>query len=217
MPNKKQLVVFVVLVLFTWAVCLIFPPLRGTSPSESIVDVPYCETVYWILAAVQAVILLTIPISFIAVERSSNTLKVGLILGVAMIVVGLVSSMVGIGGGILMNPLVLALGLDPKQATATTAVIIFVTSSSTALSFALGGYFPPSSDMWILIMPFFGALLGKTIIAKLISMTGRLSVLVILLGTVVAIGGIVTLVTGILNTIDNAEAGQNVLEFGDFC
>ncbi|KAF4692031.1 hypothetical protein FOZ62_024142 [Perkinsus olseni] len=134
-----------------------------------------------------------------------------------MIVIGLIASMVGIGGGLLMNPLVLSLGLDPKQSTATTTIVIFATSTSTALSFALGGYFPPASDMWITVMPFAGALLGKTIVAKLVSMTGRLSALVLLLGTMVAIGGVTTITSGIISVVDDAENGENIMQFGSFC
>ncbi|EER15969.1 hypothetical protein Pmar_PMAR003428 [Perkinsus marinus ATCC 50983] len=53
-------------------------------------------------------------------------------------VIGLIASMVGIGGGLLMNPLVLSLGLDPKQSTATTAIVIFATSTSGTITVISG-------------------------------------------------------------------------------
>lgn len=90
-------------------------------------------------------------------------------------------------------------------------------SSGTALSFALGGYFPPASDLWIVVMPFIGALLGKTIVARLIAKTGRMSMLVLLLGTVVIIGGITTISTGIVSVVKGALNGEEVVQFGSFC
>lgn len=66
-------------------------------------------------------------------------------------------------------------------------------------------------------MPFIGALLGKTIVGKLVSLTGRLSVLVILLGTMVAIGGTITVISGIISLVHDAGNGENILQFGSFC
>ncbi|KAF4701680.1 hypothetical protein FOZ62_001784 [Perkinsus olseni] len=217
MPSTKKLIYYMTVVAVIWTICLIFPPLTGNSSTGSVIGVPYCEEVYWVLAAVQGVILLLIPAGYVAVERSPGTVKTGSILMGSMIVIGLISSIVGISGGLFMIPVVLSLGLDPKQSTATTAIVIFATSTSTALSFALGGYFPPASDMWITVMPFAGALLGKTIVAKLLAMTGRLSVLVLLLGTMVAIGGITTITTGIISVVNRANNGGDIVQFGSFC
>lgn len=89
--------------------------------------------------------------------------------------------------------------------------------SGTALSFALGGYFPPASNLWIVVLPFAGALLGKTVVAKLIAKTGRLSILVLLLTAMVAIGGIITISTGIISAVNDARNGEDVAQFGNFC
>ncbi|EER15967.1 conserved hypothetical protein [Perkinsus marinus ATCC 50983] len=239
MPNMKKLAAYTSIAALIWAVCLIFPLLTGTHPLQVVFDlspslcdeqqddvaatpsgvigVPFCEEAFWGLAALQALILLLIPTGYVVAKRTAETARVGLVLMTSMIVIGLISSIVGISGGLFMIPVVLSLGLDPKQATATTSIVIFATSTSTALSFALGGYFPPASDLWIVVMPFIGALLGKTIVARLIAKTGRMSILVLLLGTVVIIGGITTISTGIVSVVNGALNGDEVVQFGSFC
>ncbi|EER17479.1 conserved hypothetical protein [Perkinsus marinus ATCC 50983] len=184
MPNRKKLIAYTSIVALIWAVCLIFPPLKGNSATQ---------------------------------KRSPGAVKIGLVLMTSTIVIGLLSSIIGTAGALFIIRVVLSLGLDPKQATATATVVIFATSSRTALSFALGGYFPPASNLWIVVLPFAGALLGKTIVAKLIAKTGRLSILVLLLAAMVAIGGIITISTGIISAVNDARNGEDVAQFGNFC
>ena len=56
------------------------------------------------------------------------------------VILGLVSGMIGIGGGIILSPLILLLGwADVKSTAATSALFIFVNSASGLLSLNLQG------------------------------------------------------------------------------
>jgi len=52
------------------------------------------------------------------------------------VVAGLVAGMFGVGGGIVKGPLMLALGVHPAVASATSAAMILFTSSTATVSFA---------------------------------------------------------------------------------
>jgi hypothetical protein len=50
---------------------------------------------------------------------------------------GILAGLLGIGGGIILGPLLLELGLHPVVSTATTNFLVLFTSSSTSIQFIL--------------------------------------------------------------------------------
>lgn len=75
---------------------------------------------------------------------------------------GLLSGIVGIGGGILLVPIILVLGLaSPKQAAATGSLFILL-NSGAGLSAHLQRHSPPLTDLLpLLVAVFAGGLLGS--------------------------------------------------------
>ncbi|KAF4735843.1 hypothetical protein FOZ63_006680, partial [Perkinsus olseni] len=163
MPSRRALALYWTTAFLIWVLCLIFPLLRGSETAESIASVPYCGGVYWFLAALEFAVLIGISSGFIFVKRKVCRVVQCCILEVEIIFTGIIASMVGIGGGILMNPIILDFGLNPQQGTATNAINIFAMSTSTALSYGMSGYFPGGDDMWIVVLPFVGGIVGKLV------------------------------------------------------
>jgi len=60
-------------------------------------------------------------------------------------VAGVVAGLIGIGGGMVLGPMMLQLGVLPQVSAATTATMIVLTSSSAALVFVTGGLVPPTT------------------------------------------------------------------------
>ena len=52
---------------------------------------------------------------------------------------GIVAGLIGIGGGMVLGPLMLVMGIHPRVSTATTATMIVLTSSSAAIIFVSSG------------------------------------------------------------------------------
>lgn len=50
---------------------------------------------------------------------------------------GILSGLLGIGGGLILGPLLLELGMHPVVSTATTNFLVLFTSSSTSIQFIL--------------------------------------------------------------------------------
>ncbi|EER15970.1 conserved hypothetical protein [Perkinsus marinus ATCC 50983] len=217
MPSRKVLFFYWTTAFLIWVLCLIFPLLRGSSTAKSIAPVPYCGGVYWFLAALEIALLLGISSGFIFAKRKVCRLVQCCILGVEIVFTGIISSMVGIGGGILMNPIILDFGLNPQQGTATNAINIFAMSTSTALSYGMSGYFPGGSDMWIVVLPFVGGIIGKLVLKQIVAKTGRMSVLVFLLAGITCAGCIIVLVTGIISNVRDASKGINIMQIGHVC
>lgn len=102
--------------------------------------------------------------------------------------IGLLSGMVGIGGGIILSPLIIMLGWGtPKEAASTAAIFIFLNSLSGLLGRALGGNILFGQlGAWLLPIGVIGALTGSYFGAqKFSSLWGKRVLGVILLVAVV--------------------------------
>ena len=107
------------------------------------------------------------------------------------IVAGLVAGMFGIGGGIIKGPLMLALGVHPQVAAATSAAMILFTSCTATISYSSMGYLKYDYATFCLVLGFLSTFVGKTFMAALLKRSGqRSSYIAFCIGGVVAISAI---------------------------
>ena len=116
-------------------------------------------------------ILLFNNIGFIVKKGENTKILVG---GTCAFMIGIISSLVGIGGGTFIVPLLLILGLETKNAVATSAFIITFTSLSGFVGHL--GFGTQTLDVKVLfyagIAAFAGAQVGSKIIFKHVSSRG---------------------------------------------
>jgi len=127
---------------------------------------------------------------------------------------GIVAGLIGIGGGMVLGPLMIVMGVHPSVSTATTATMILLTSSSVAVIFVMSGLVPWEYALFFFLVCLFGAYIGKTRIDAYVKRTGMASVLIGVLATIIAlatVGCIVNLFLG-LSSADWCLAG-----FNSFC
>lgn len=102
-------------------------------------------------------------------------------------VAGVVAGMIGIGGGMVLGPLFLVMGIDPRVSSATNATMVVPTSSIVAVVFVVSGYVPWSYAVFYFFVCFFGALLGKWRIDAYVKRTDRASLLIFILASIIAL------------------------------
>merc|ERR1719262_919655 len=66
-------------------------------------------------------------------------------------VAGFLGGFLGIGGGIIMGPLLLELGLLPEVSQATTAMFVFLSSSLATIKFVVLGKAMVDHVMWFVV------------------------------------------------------------------
>ena len=127
------------------------------------------------------------------------------------LVAGVVAGLIGIGGGMVLGPLMLVMGIHPRVSTATTATMVVLTSSSVAVLFVTAGLVPWQYAVCFFYICFCGALVGKTKIDGYVKKTGRASILIFLLATIIAFAtlGCVVIVLLRLAAADWCFAGFN--------
>ncbi|KAL7461966.1 hypothetical protein ACHAXS_002373 [Conticribra weissflogii] len=127
---------------------------------------------------------------------------------------GIVAGLIGIGGGMVLGPLMIVMGVHPSVSTATTASMILLTSSSVAVIFVMSGLVPWEYALFFFLVCLCGAYIGKTRIDAYVKRTGMASILIGVLATIIAlatVGCIVNLFLG-LSAADWCLAG-----FNSFC
>eukprot|EP01147_Barroeca_monosierra_P006869 gene6869-9523_t len=121
---------------------------------------------------------------------------------------GVAAAMMGIGGGMVKSPIMLAMGLQPQVVTTTSSFMIIFTSSATTLQYLVLGKIKPEQLGIMLSMGFCGALLGQRVVNHLIAMYKKQSLLVFLLGGLTIVSGIVIVATS-LATEDFRDVRMN--------
>ncbi|MCZ2357027.1 MAG: sulfite exporter TauE/SafE family protein [Bacteroidia bacterium] len=92
--------------------------------------------------------------------------KVGLVLLIGL-VIGFVSGLIGIGGGILLSPIVLLLGwVNMKEAAALSALFIFFNSIAGLAGSSLTSSIPSEYVLWYLPFTLAGGLAGAYVGAQ---------------------------------------------------
>ena len=198
---------FVTFVVSYWGISVLFVLLRGSRTNPSFSGVVPCSTNYWVLSGVQ--IFLGIVLSILLSPKEY-------LLIVATFLTGLVATISGASGGIILNPMLLHRGLDPQQTSATSTVIMLVMASCSALQFLLDGEVEPILAT-LMLATFAGAVVGMTLVTWIVKKLGRQSILVFMLGVLVVVGGGMMVFVGIRDVIRQIDAGQNPFALGSLC
>ena len=110
--------------------------------------------------------------------------KIIKMIGIGMIV-GVISGALGLGGGVIFNPLFIELGIDAQVASATGMYLVMFSSISNSLLYAMAGLFYWSWGIWLGTATAIGSILGLKLINQAVKKTGRVSLLIFMLAGVI--------------------------------
>jgi len=103
---------------------------------------------------------------------------------------GLLGGMLGIGGGMIMNPLLMETGMHPQVTAATTAFMVFFSSSLSVVEFWLLGRLPMDFALFFATLCFVASLVGLSVVHHAIAKYGRTSIIVFSVAIVMGISAI---------------------------
>ena len=136
---------------------------------------------------------------------------------------GAVAAMCGIGGGMLLGPVMLEMGLRPEVCVATTATTLFMLSTTAASVFIANGVAPLHYSLFFAGLTFVGAITGKWTIAVMVKKYNRNSIIALLLAGITIISTIMLLfnVADVVENVSLAAKGEKEawerLWFKDAC
>ena len=133
------------------------------------------------------------------------------------LVAGFVAGVIGIGGGVVLGPILLDLGIHPLVGSVTTNMLVLITSSSTTFQFILFKMLNLQYGIICIIFSAIGSYCGTYLVNTYVRKTGKQSFIVLVLFCVVIISAVVLPLSSLLNIIDDYRKGYNIFEFESLC
>eukprot|EP00884_Botryococcus_braunii_P000942 jgi/Botrbrau1/10849/Bobra.0025s0027.1 len=105
---------------------------------------------------------------------------------------GILAGLLGIGGGMILSPLLLMLGVHPLVSAATSSVLVLFSASSAALSFGFDGTLNWQFALLFALTSFGVSLVGVLVVVGAVKRSGKASIVVILLAFIILTGALLT-------------------------
>ncbi|CAN6217372.1 unnamed protein product [Urochloa humidicola] len=143
-------------------------------------------------------------------QQQQSTLRVRQILMYCLfgILAGLIGGLLGMGGGFIMGPLFLELGIPPQVASATATFTMMFSSSISVVEYHLLHRFPVPYAAYFTAVAFVAALVGQHCMRKLIAWLGRASLIIFILASMIFVSAFTLGGVGISNVVHRMERHQ---------
>lgn len=127
------------------------------------------------------------------------------------LIAGLAAGMLGIGGGMIIGPLFIELGMEPQVGTSSCAFMILWTACSGVIQYYYAGKLGWKFLCYFAFFGFISGQIGQQLVNRVLRRTGRPSIVVLLLGSIILLACIAMVSTGILKVV--ATGGQDLFVF----
>jgi len=107
---------------------------------------------------------------------------------------GLLSSLVGIGGGIIFSPLLVALDLHPTVAVSTAIYIETYMVLTTNVQYIISNMLYYWYGLWLGCFSLFGTIIGLYLIHRIVIKYQKASIIVFLLFGVLVLAAVITII-----------------------
>ncbi|TVU39441.1 hypothetical protein EJB05_12861, partial [Eragrostis curvula] len=127
---------------------------------------------------------------------------------VAALLTGVMSGLFGIGGGLLLNPVLLQIGVPPKTASATTMFMILFCASMSMVQFIILGVQGIMNALLYAATCFVASIVGLVAIEGAIRRSGRSSLIVFVVAVILALSAVVIACSGAVRVWAQYTSGQ---------
>ena len=234
--EEKKIIAWIPLGYFVIlaAASIIFSLIKGSASSKSVVGVKVCSPSYYLVTVSYFIfmIIMSVLASIYLVRKTyvcENTnyifdegdirwnYKKCAIVTLCSIFAGIVVGLLGMGGGNLIGPLLLSLGVRPEISTISSSFTIFISSGTAAAQYFILGAIDLQYSGWFFILSVTGSLMGILILRKIAIKKQRVSLLIFCLFFILFASLIIIPTIGILNAIKQSNEGTFQLGFKSLC
>ncbi|KAL7480515.1 hypothetical protein ACHAW6_006205 [Cyclotella cf. meneghiniana] len=114
---------------------------------------------------------------------------------------GCCAGMFGIGGGIVQGPLMLAMGVHPAVASATSACMILFTSFTATTTYAVHGILVHDYAVVCTVLGFMSTAVGQLVMSNLLKKTNRNSYIAFSIGIVILLSALLMTLQTVMNDL----------------
>ncbi|XP_028124797.1 sulfite exporter TauE/SafE family protein 3-like [Camellia sinensis] len=132
------------------------------------------------------------------------------------VLAGIVGGLLGLGGGFILGPLFLELGVPPQVSSATATFAMTFSSSMSVIEYYLLKRFPVPYALYFVAVATVAAFIGQHVVRKLIIILGRASLIIFILAITIFVSAISLGGVGISNMIGKIKQHE-YMGFEDLC
>ncbi|TQD91558.1 hypothetical protein C1H46_022853 [Malus baccata] len=132
------------------------------------------------------------------------------------ITAGIVGGLLGLGGGFILGPLFLELGLPPRVSSATATFAMTFSASMSVVEYYLLKRFPVPYALYFALVASLSALVGQHVVRKVISVLGRASIIVFILASTIFVSAISLGGVGIASMVEKI-GNKEYMGFENIC
>ncbi|KAE8728663.1 hypothetical protein F3Y22_tig00004111pilonHSYRG00048 [Hibiscus syriacus] len=205
-PWKKLLILVTV-----WFSFFIVYLLRGNSYGQGIMPMKPCGLGYWALSLLQIPLAIGFTAGILYHKERVTYQGRGvnkLIFPLMALMAGGLGGVFGIGGGMIISPLLLQVGVAPEVTAATCSFMVFFSSTMSAFQYLLLGMEQIGTALVFSLICFVASLLGLLVVQKSIKEFGRASLIVFSVGIVMALSAVLMTSFGGLDVWDDYISGS---------
>ncbi|XVE52090.1 hypothetical protein DITRI_Ditri02bG0093200 [Diplodiscus trichospermus] len=209
------------LLIFVWILILAIQIAKNHSTT--------CSVEYWLLNLLQIPVAVGVS-SFEAISLYKGRRKIAskgdvvanwrvykLVIYCAFgVLAGILGGMLGLGGGFILGPLFLEMGIPPQVSSATTTFAMLFSASMSVVEYYLLKRFPVPYALYLALVATIAAFVGQHVVGKVIKILGRASIIIFILAgmifaSAISLGGL-----GIDKMIKRFERNE-YMGFYDIC
>jgi uncharacterized membrane protein YfcA len=138
-------------------------------------------------------------------------------LSLAGLVAGIIVGLLGMGGGNIIGPLLLSLGVRPEISTISSSFSIFISSGTASVQFFIAGAFDLKYGGLLFGISCCGSVLGILVLRKYAIKARRNSLLILCLGIILFASLIIIPTVGVMDAIRQHNQGSLQLGFKSIC
>ncbi|KAM6543853.1 hypothetical protein CsatB_008300 [Cannabis sativa] len=132
------------------------------------------------------------------------------------VLAGVVGGLLGLGGGFIMGPMFLEMGIPPQVSSATATFAMTFSSSMSVVEYYLLKRFPVPYAAYFVAVATVAAFIGQHIVRKLIILFGRASLIIFILAFTIFVSAISLGGVGISNMIEKISQHE-YMGFENLC
>ena len=125
------------------------------------------------------------------------------------VICGIMAGLMGIGGGMVVGPLLIELGVVPQVVAATSAYTVLITASSATVQFCIGGTLQYDYAAVVASIGLVATFFGQWVVDGMIKKYNRASVIIFAIALIMIIATCLLGYTGITQVVNQAKAGSS--------
>lgn len=224
----------VLLLAVAWGATVLLAVLKGGHGAPGIAGVECGGALYWLLAWLILPLMVAVAIaqgkSMVAQHENKCrvnyqfcegdiqwTQRTAMKLPLLNYGAGVAAGMLGIGGGMVQGPLLMALNVSPAVAAATSATMVLFTSSATTFQFIAYGMLQYDFAAFFAFVGFVGSIIGQRMLSYCVKDESSTYKIIFTLAAVIGASCVCLTIIGVLHILSQIQTGEGGWGFTSIC